>query len=255
MKIGSNIMIVFISLLFSVPQSVSDLYESGLLSYNNSNYKMTINNFESIIDNGWYSSELLYNLGNSYYRLENFENAVWAYEQCLIIDPNNKDAIFNLDIVRLKLADSFNYPDSPPYVKIYFSIVNLFSYSNWIKILLLSILSFFILNAISRIVGLYEFQKYKLLFIYPLMFLVIISFHSVYINYSFNKGIILNDLIVMSEPNDYSTELFNIHKGLKVEIIKISNDWLEIALPDGKSGWIKNNNIRSLSLNKRLARF
>ena len=255
MKLGNNMIIIFISLLLSAPQNVNQLYDSGILSYNSSNYIMAVNNFESIIDNGWYSSELLYNLGNAYYRLENFENAVWAYEQCLIIDPNNNDAIFNLDIVRLKLKDSFNYPDSPLSVKLYFKMINLFPYFIWVKILLLSVLLFCILNTASKIMELYKFEKYKLLFIYPFMLLVIISFHSIYINYSISKGIILNDLIVMSEPNDYSTQLFNIHKGLKVDIIKISNDWLEITLPDGKSGWVKNNNIRNLNLNKRLARF
>ena len=49
---------------------------------------------------------------------------------------------------------------------------------------------------------------------------------------------------VLSEPNGYSTQLFELHEGLKVSINQISDEWVEIELLDGKTGWIENKQIR-----------
>ena len=100
MKIGNKILYIFISFLFSVPNNVIDSYEFGLSSYKESNYKLAIHEFESIIGCDWYSEELLYNLGNSYYKNHDISNAIWAYEQTLEINPRNKDALFNLELAK-----------------------------------------------------------------------------------------------------------------------------------------------------------
>ena len=47
-----------------------------------------------------------------------------------------------------------------------------------------------------------------------------------------------------SEPNMFSTRLFEVHEGLRVSINQAVNDWVEIELLDGKTGWIENNQIR-----------
>ena len=47
-----------------------------------------------------------------------------------------------------------------------------------------------------------------------------------------------------SEPNPFSTRLFEIHEGLRVSISQTVNEWVEIKLLDGKTGWVKNDQIR-----------
>ena len=49
---------------------------------------------------------------------------------------------------------------------------------------------------------------------------------------------------VRSEPNTFSTRLFEVHEGLKVSINQLESDWVEIELLDGKTGWISNDQIR-----------
>jgi SH3-like domain-containing protein len=52
-------------------------------------------------------------------------------------------------------------------------------------------------------------------------------------------GVILSDKVSLySEPTDNSTELFVLHEGSKVEILRSANSWYEIRLVDGKTGWI-----------------
>mgnify|MGYP001310236498 CR=1 FL=1 len=67
---------------------------------------------------------------------------------------------------------------------------------------------------------------------------------SIYDSYTISQGIILSSKIsVFSAPSNSSTELFNIHEGLKVDIKETDHDWVKIKLIDGKEGWIKSNQI------------
>jgi hypothetical protein len=40
-----------------------------------------------------------------------------------------------------------------------------------------------------------------------------------------------------------SKELFFLHIGTKVEILRSNDDWYEIGLPGDKKGWIKINSV------------
>lgn len=51
------------------------------------------------------SAELLYNLGNCYYRLGRPGQAIVNYERALRLDPSMEDARFNRDFVNARIAD------------------------------------------------------------------------------------------------------------------------------------------------------
>ena len=51
---------------------------------------------------------------------------------------------------------------------------------------------------------------------------------------------------IFSEPNPNSTLLFEIHEGVKLEIISESNGWINIKTPDNQVGWIDENTIENI---------
>ena len=55
------------------------------------NYNDAIDKYESILNNGYESTELYYNLGNAYYRAEYIGKSIWAYSNALEISPRNSD--------------------------------------------------------------------------------------------------------------------------------------------------------------------
>ena len=60
-----------------------------------------------------------------------------------------------------------------------------------------------------------------------------------------NQGIIYYSVVeIRSEPNTFSAQLFAVHEGLKVSVKQTSENWVEIELMDGKTGWIENHQIR-----------
>ena len=74
-----------------------------------------------------------------------------------------------------------------------------------------------------------------------------LTFHSVWTENSYHLGIIYSTKVeARSEPNQFSTRLFEVHEGLRVSINQEVDGWVEIELLDGKIGWIEDSQIRLL---------
>ena len=62
-----------------------------------------------------------------------------------------------------------------------------------------------------------------------------------------NYGVILKPTVtVYSEPRKEATEIFMVHEGTKVKILRRNNGWLEIKLDDGKTGWLRANTLEKV---------
>ncbi len=83
------------------------------VKYNRANTVLKLNNFEEAID--YYNkarstakdktriSHIYYNMGNTLYRAGKLEEAINYYIKTLDIDPNDKDAKFNIELIKKKL--------------------------------------------------------------------------------------------------------------------------------------------------------
>ena len=71
------------------------------------------------------------------------------------------------------------------------------------------------------------------------------TIHSIWTDKSLSLGVIYATKVeARSEPNSFSTRLFEVHEGLRVSINQTADEWVEIELLDGKTGWIENDQIR-----------
>ena len=61
-----------------------------------------------------------------------------------------------------------------------------------------------------------------------LFMVLFLNLHSIWIEYSYDLGIIYSAQVKSrSEQNQFSTQLFEVHKGLKVYINPAVDDWIE----------------------------
>ena len=61
------------------------------------------------------------------------------------------------------------------------------------------------------------------------------------------EGVIYtNSIDITSAPTNNSTVQFTIHAGSKVQIIDQIQDWVNIRLKNGSSGWVKEVHIKKL---------
>ena len=244
----SILFIINISFSFAFLDVYELQYAKALEAYRNNQFALSIQEFELILEKGWVSDELYYNLGNAYYRLGDISGAIWSYESCLKIKPSHSDAKYNLKLANLRVKDRVDFPEAPFYLKFYINIKERYSPENWVLISM-GLLFFFSIVFVMRKYLLINFLYYLSSFISILFFIsLFFTFNSILNRNSKQEGIIYQNKIgVHSEPNKLSTRKFEVNEGLKVRIGKEEDLWLEIELLDGKNGWIEKKQIRIIS--------
>ena len=218
--------------------------------YNDSKYEKSIEIYFEILDSGVHSSELYYNLGNSFYKLNDIPNSILFYEKSLKLNPTDKDVINNLKMVNNAIIDDITKIPEPFFDNQLNKISNNLSYSNWGLISLIISFLFLLLFIF------YFFSKepivkrtsFTLLFVFLVLIGITtkISLHAYEKNHLEKYAIIFSSKIeIKSEPNERSENLLILHMGTKVKIIDSFNDeWVKIKLVNGQEGWINNNEIK-----------
>ena len=231
--------------LFAVDEGISQYYKNGMDAYKKGQYDLAIQEFESILSNNWDSPELYYNLGNAFFRSGNTAGAVWAFESCLNLFPTHSDAKYNLKLANLKVIDRMSFPDPPLYLQWYLGLKEQFTPTTWINITLFIFFLFSLSVTVNRLFLFSLVQNLRGVILTIFFISLFLTFHSIWNDNSLNLGVIYSlKAEVRSEPNTFSTRLFEVHEGLKVSINQLENDWVEIELLDGKTGWISNDQIR-----------
>ena len=248
MMLGRRIILVISIItipIFAVQDGISLHYGIGMDAYRKGQYEFAIQEFESILSKNWDSPELYYNLGNAFYRAGNTAGAVWAFESCLKLSPIHSDAKYNLMLANLKVIDKMDLPGPPIYLKWYLDIKDQFTPSTWINSSLLILIIFSIVMAVSQMISSLILKKLRGYVIVVFFISLFLTIHSIWTDNSLSLGIIYTTKVeARSEPNSFSTRLFEVHEGLRVSINQSADEWVEIELLDGKTGWIENNQVR-----------
>ena len=241
-------LLVFFSNVFS--KDFDENFYKANNYYNNSKYLESINIYESILAGGWESSNLYYNLGNSYFRQNQIGQSIWAYNKALKMDPRNEDLIKNLSIAEAKIKDRIILPDEFYFVKVYGNFKSRYTLKEWLLaggiIVLFTVVSFLIS----------EFQilnNWKIVRVVKILMLLTVMIHLVTLDKFFDDnddklGIIIDNQVKAYSGPFYGDNsiLFNINEGTEVMIKQNQKNWTEIILLDGKRGWITSNKIRLL---------
>ena len=240
-----NIILLTMGMVYS--QNMDSLFSDGNEYYNKNQFNDAVEAYESILNQGFYSADLYYNLGNTYYRLEDFANARWSYEMGIGIDPRNKDIVHNLILTKQKIPHTLETPDSQ-ILNLINNFLSSFTYGDFIFFSSLMLL----LYSISFIIYRLNPSRSIIISYYLCMVLFFLGTSSSVIKFLWERnnsfGIILND-----ETQLYSAPFLNdnikisiFFSGNKVRIEQTTDKWLEISSMDGRKGWIRLEDIRTL---------
>jgi len=219
--------------------------------YSSGNYNAATELWLELYDAGYDNYEILYNLGNAYFKMNEIPKAILFFERALLRNPGDEDIQYNLAIASGQIKDRFE------------SIPNLFLI-RWINRASLSLssdswayfaLTSFILCLVLALLFLFIINyKYKLLTFWLSALLILttvvsitFSFRSRKLVYRNPQAIVLSEVVKgMSTPSESGNELFVIHAGLKVSTGERIGEWTEIRLPDGNKGWITTSSIENI---------
>ena len=243
--------LLFLILLINYSFSQNSDFDEANLLYNEGEYMDAIEVYLGIIDDGLHSADLYFNIGNSYYKINDTPNSIFYYEKALLLDPDNESVKNNLAYAQNMLIDKIETLPKNQITALFDSILSVFSYEYWqfftILFQLLFVI-FFILFFISKNSVLKrKYFTYSSTSLLIFIITLIISINSKN-NYLKTDPAILFDKEVSfrSEPNLRSEEIFKLHEGLKINIKETINDWTLIELSNGSEGWIPTVSFRKI---------
>ena len=228
-----------------------DNFDKATTLYQKGDYTQAAAVYSSILKSGKESSALYYNLGNTYYKLNNVPESIYYYEKALQLDPENADAKNNLIFANQMKVDAITPLPKTWVRQLSDGIVGLFSAHTWAVLSIIGVfafvLSFLLYYFVERTALKRTFFSLMLVF----LFFAVGSYtlaHFCHKQVSQTQYAILFDktVRVFSEANAYSSEVMQLHEGTKVEIIEDAKDWVKIRLVNGKTGWTKVSSLRKL---------
>ena len=204
------------------------------VAYTKEDYAKAIELYEGILKSNGESAAVYYNLGNAYYKAGKIAPAILNYERCLLLDPGDSDARFNLQMARQKTIDKIEPVGDFFLVKWFKSVENLGSADSWAKT---GIVCFLLL------IGFYL----------GVLFIIMVVFANIFASDQKDEMINRKHAIVFaptvtvkSSPDASGTDLFVLHEGTNVTVKSTLGEWSEIELEDGNVGWMPSKDIEKI---------
>ena len=242
------ILILPLTLWASTPeQQLADANKA----YFSGHYEAAIKIYEPLVDKGYTSTVLYYNLGNAYFKLGNMPMAILFYEKAKKLSPADSEIEHNIRLANTRIVDKFEAVPTLFYVRWYNSIKNILSPDRMAQVSLTLIASFWVM------LGIYFFARRRMLriisFYTAILFILMGGFGMVLAYQSYHAVLNPTEAIVMepsigikSSPDAKSVDQFVIHEGTKVRVMDRIGAWKEIGIANGNSGWVQSSAIREI---------
>ncbi|CAM4069364.1 tetratricopeptide repeat protein [Gillisia hiemivivida] len=227
------------------------LFEKANTAYNAGNYPEAVSRYTEVLKNGEESAELYFNLGNAHYKLNHIAESVYNYEKALLLDPADQTIKNNLEFASNMVLDDIKVVPKSGLSNFITNAISIFSFNGWAWIAILGSAIFSILFL------LYYFSiasKWKRVFFTVAITAVVISFISLIFGFYMKNDtqnrefaiVFAEEVPVRNEPNLRGNELFMLHEGTKVQILNTFQDWVQLELANGSTGWMDKSSVKFL---------
>ena len=228
-----------------------ELFNKATTYYNEGEYTKAADSYLQILENGEHSAALYFNLGNTYYKLNDIAPSIYYYEKALLLKPNDKDIKNNLAYAQNMTLDAIEPLPQTSLAKFYNKLTHYLSFDQWAYVGIVLMLLF-----VGCYIAFYYFKfatQKRIAFISSIIFLLG-SLMAVFLAYfqfqKFNSDqpaiVFAEEVGIKSEPNNRGQTVFSLHAGTKVNILEHLNDWTRIGISDGSTGWIPSEEIKNL---------
>lgn len=220
-------------------------------AFTNSDYQSAITLYSQIIDEGYASAELYYNLGNAYFKENYLPKAILYYEKAKLLAPNDDAINFNLELANTFKVDQIEaIPEM--FLKKWINNVSLLFASKWWGYISIGLFTLFVIFTITYLFT-FKISLKKSSFIFGILTIAlsILSFSMAHKRLSMltnsKSAIIMTPSItIKSSPDISGTDLFVLHEGTKVSIEDQLSGWYEIRIADGNKGWVPTDHIEKI---------
>jgi tetratricopeptide (TPR) repeat protein len=203
--------------------------------YSEGHFQAAVDGYQNLASSGQWSANLFYDLGNAWFRLGNFGEAILNYERALALEPHHPEAAANLALVRdearaleLKRSGLHRYIESGTSTQ--YSIAA--SIAFWFM-LFCAVRLFFLRRRVAAFVSL-------------IISSALVFAGAVFALYSLETGSKGSALAIMTGKKiearlataDSANSVLALPPGSEIRILSQRGDWLYAALPNDLRGWI-----------------
>jgi tetratricopeptide (TPR) repeat protein len=241
-----KIAFLFLVMVMSITgmAQVDQWFAEGNEAYNEGDYDQALMMYGNIEGEGVESADLYYNLGNTYYKMRQYPQAILYFEKALKLAPGDEDIRTNLEIANLAVVDKINVLPQSFIERWWNSLRNALSADGWawvsIVAFALVLLCLFVF-LMARRAGWRKTGFFAgLLLLVCLVLSVVFAFEKYQDLKHQDEAIVMTPTVtVKSSPSENSVDLFVLHEGTKVRIMDTSNGWNKIKIADGSIGWLQ----------------
>jgi hypothetical protein len=225
-----------------VPEGVHDpggVFVKANAAYEVGDYELAIALFNRLVDNGFDSGHLHFNLGNSYLRNGELGDAVASFRRAAIRLPRDEDVRANLAFSRKSTKDAL----SPPEPSAFLSTLFFWHYDLSLRELQVVVLVLNLLFWGVWAIRLFHRDSEVLRWIFILLLVLLLATAgSLFVHHFFPLQVAVvvpQEIEARTAPDPESVVRFKLHAGTEVKVKDRRPGWLRIVLPDGQQGWVE----------------
>jgi tetratricopeptide (TPR) repeat protein len=246
-------LLLFSSNLYAIPDQdlAAKLFARGNTEYQKGDYESAESHYGQVLNSGFESGPLYYNLGNACFKQKRLGDAIYYWEKALQKLPADQETKENLELANLLIIDRVETSTDPLPLRILSGMLSFFplSQETWIALMLFVVANIlFSIYLLARNPRLSYRALLGCLGTGLLFVLFAFSLSWKIYDQDFRKSAIVIEqkVDVRSGPGLENIAVFTIHEGIKVRVHGAANDWYQISLPNGWSGWLRQSYIRIL---------
>ena len=243
--------ILFTSLFWTGSLCAEDLFHDANSAYASGNYEKALKLYQQVLQNEGWSSALLFNLGNTYSRLNRPGDAVLNFKRALYLSPSDPDARAGLS---LTLRNAGIYSDDPGWFRHYLSILSL---NRWAYIVFYA---FAVLSLYIFLAGIFPLLRLRTTrvvrndgrlnsgFITVCVTIICVALLGISFQIStLSEAVVLSeDTSLLVSPFDGAAHRMTLKPGSIVHIAKDFERYRQIEVSSGQTGWITKDSVEKV---------
>ena len=231
--------------------SLQALWDEANTAYLNGDYRAAIEVYEQIVDRGYSSAKLCYNLANAYFKEGSIGPSILYYNRALRLQPGDEDVRYNLAVAEAQTRDRIEeIPEFfvATWLRALRHTMGCTAWSVVSLVLLVVLLGLLLLYLLAQRIGLRKVGFYGTLAAFVLLVCTMwfAALERREILRSDEAIVMVTASAVKSSPDHAATDLFVLHEGTKVTVTAELDEWRERTVADGKNARIESRKIEAI---------
>lgn len=226
----------------------NDIKQQADKAYQSANYSQAASLYSQLINEGYHTHELYYNLGCAYFRMDKLGLSILNFERALLLKPADRDTRANLIFANSRTQDQITPLPQFFLTRWWNQLVGAFTPHTWLWIML--VVALLLGTAIAIFMLSIETRTRRIMLgicSLTAIIAIITAVCTIQSNQRFhahNSAIVTsNTVTVKSAPETNSTDRLVLHEGTKVTIDEAVGSWYRIGIADGNNGWVNSSEI------------